>query len=714
MDKVDELRYLVSQMRTFRKVQLRQLQSLLGKLNFACKIVPMGRIFCRGLSLTTAGARSPHHFIRLTGELKADLAVWDSFLQSFNGLTLFLETVVSNGDLSLWTDVSGSVGFGGFFRGRICMLQNVDSGTLFCILGIQAGYSSSQGCFLGAMSGSGQSAVDGLSGHALERPAWSRGKVRCKPWVTPCADTAPLRCGRKKLNSAISRFMTYNGGLVVRYPVLDGSNASLYRSDGVHLTDVGLDLWNLSIQSGIEKAVVFLPDDGLHTECTHRFAKATSLPPCLASYPVDTHKMADSSLDDMQDSKLVLLEEGRSAQDFLKQKIKKNKLLENQDPFFVADLGDVVHKHLGFLQELPRVKPFYAVKCNNSKMVLQTLATLGTGFDCASKGEIDMVLGMGVPASDIVYANPCKQLSHIKHAARLGVNKMTFDCESELVKVAVSHLEAEMILRIKADDSSCIGQLSKKYGTPLESCEYLLEAAKRLKIQVVGVSFHIGSASRNVYAFRQAISDARCVFDIGVKIGHRMRLLDIGGGLPGIRHFKPAFEEFSPVINEALNQYFPMEQGVEIIAEPGRYYVGSAYTAALNIIAKKTVSINDTDGLNSKLKYSYYLNDGLFGSFMDVHFQIREIKLHPILENDIDPAQPLHPSTLWGPSCADIDVLVNDIDLPELNIGDWVMFQNSGAYNISLSTQFNGFSRLPVYYVLRRDVWHLLEKQIEE
>ncbi|KAM8977368.1 ornithine decarboxylase-like [Pelodytes ibericus] len=446
----------------------------------------------------------------------------------------------------------------------------------------------------------------------------------------------------------------------------------------------------------------------------HRALGKDSTNSYIRGYQVDTHKMADRSTDDFQDLNLILLEEGRSAQDFLKQKIKKNKLLENQDAFFVADLGDVVHKHLGFLQELPRVKPFYAVKCNNSKMVLQTLATLGTGFDCASKGEIDMVLGMGVPASDIVYANPCKQLSHIRHAARLGVNKMTFDCESELVKVAEAHPGAEMILRIKTEDSNCICQLSKKYGTPIQSCEYLLEAAKMLKIQVIGVSFHIGSASRNVYAFRQAISDARCVFDIGIKIGHRMRLLDIGGGLPGIRHFKPAFEEFSPVINEALNQYFPMEQGVEIIAEPGRYYVGSAYTAALNIIAKKTVSINDTDGLNGKLKYLYYLNDGLFGSFMDVHLQTREIKLHPILENDIDPAQPLHPSTLWGPSCADIDVLLNDIDLPELNIGDWIMFQDAGAYSISMSTQFNGFSCLPVYYVLSRDVWHLLEKQMEE
>lgn len=60
-------------------------------------------------------------------------------------------------------------------------------------------------------------------------------------------------------------------------------------------------------------------------------------------------------------------------------------LQEDRDAFFVADLGDVVRKHIRFLKALPRVKPFYAVKCNSSKGVVQTLAELGAGFDCASK-----------------------------------------------------------------------------------------------------------------------------------------------------------------------------------------------------------------------------------------------------------------------------------------------------------------------------------------
>lgn len=53
--------------------------------------------------------------------------------------------------------------------------------------------------------------------------------------------------------------------------------------------------------------------------------------------------------------------------------------------FFVADLGAVVRKHFCFLKYLPRVRPFYAVKCNSSLGVLKVLAELGLGFSCASK-----------------------------------------------------------------------------------------------------------------------------------------------------------------------------------------------------------------------------------------------------------------------------------------------------------------------------------------
>lgn len=79
--------------------------------------------------------------------------------------------------------------------------------------------------------------------------------------------------------------------------------------------------------------------------------------------------------------------------------------------------------------------PFIAVKCNDSSVVIQTLAAFGTGFDCASKGEIAKVQSFGVPAESIIFANPTKPISHLKYAAENNVDLMTVDSDFELYKI---------------------------------------------------------------------------------------------------------------------------------------------------------------------------------------------------------------------------------------------------------------------------------------
>lgn len=104
---------------------------------------------------------------------------------------------------------------------------------------------------------------------------------------------------------------------------------------------------------------------------------------------------------------------------------------DNRDPFMVVDLDILASRHQTFCQALPRVLPFYAVKCNNSPWVLRVLASLGTGFDCASQVSrgllpvasfIDLTLpvgkkrptargpGVGTTASRTVAAKCCARL----------------------------------------------------------------------------------------------------------------------------------------------------------------------------------------------------------------------------------------------------------------------------------------------------------------
>ncbi|KAI1241235.1 hypothetical protein IHE44_0009704 [Lamprotornis superbus] len=370
-------------------------------------------------------------------------------------------------------------------------------------------------------------------------------------------------------------------------------------------------------------------------------------------------------------------------------------MIDDKDAFYVADLGDIVKKHMRWHKALPRVTPFYAVKCNDSRAVVKTLAVLGAGFDCASKTEIQLVQSIGVPPERIIYANPCKQVSQIKHAASSGVQMMTFDSEVELMKVARAHPKAKLVLRITTDDSKAVCRLSVKFGATLKTSRLLLERAKELDLAIVGVSFHVGSGCTDPETFVQAISDARCVFDMGAELGFNMYLLDIGGGFPGSEDVKLKFEEITNVINPALDKYFPSDSGINIIAEPGRYYVASAFTLAVNIIAKKIV-LKEQTGSDEVECYSDY--DITSGS---------SVLIRP------KPDDSCYSCSIWGPTCDGLDRIVERFNMPELQVGDWILFENMGAYTVAAASTFNGFQRPTIHYVMSRPAWQLMQ-QIKE
>ncbi|KAI5102579.1 ornithine decarboxylase, partial [Silurus meridionalis] len=416
------------------------------------------------------------------------------------------------------------------------------------------------------------------------------------------------------------------------------------------------------------------------------------------------------------DFEFSFLDEGFCARDIVEQKINESTSSDDKDAFFVADLGDVLKKHLRWARALPRVKPFYAVKCNDSRVIVETLATLGTGFDCASKTEIQLVQSLGVEPSRIIYANPCKQVSQIKYASAHGVQMMTFDSEVELMKVARSHDNAKLVLRIATDDSKAVCRLSVKFGATLKNSRLLLERAKELGLDIIGVSFHVGSGCTDPETYTQAIADARCVFDMGAELGYNMTLLDIGGGFPGSDDSKLKFEEITAVINPSLDKYFPADCGVRIIAEPGRFYVASAYTLAVNIIAKKVnmkeqSGSDDEDDGTSDRTLMYYVNDGVYGSFNCILFDHAHVT--PIVHKKAKPDERIYPCSIWGPTCDGLDRIVELCALPDRQVGDWLLFENMGAYTVAASSTFNGFQKPDIYYVMSRKAWQRMQ-QIHE
>ncbi|KAI1171229.1 ornithine decarboxylase [Nemania sp. FL0916] len=366
----------------------------------------------------------------------------------------------------------------------------------------------------------------------------------------------------------------------------------------------------------------------------------------------------------------------------------------DEDTFFVGDLGEVYRQHMRWKKNLPRVKPFYAVKCNPDPKVLELLAGLGTGFDCASKAEIEQVLSMGVDPARIIYAQPCKTNSYVRYVANQGVKQMTFDNADELRKIAKLYPGAELFLRILTDDSSSLCRLSLKFGASLDATDDLLRLAKELGLNVVGVSFHVGSGASDPMAFLKAVQDADVVFKQAYAHGFDMKTLDVGGGFSG-----DSFEMMAHVLREALDQYFPPH--INIIAEPGRYYVSSAFTIACNIIARRTIE-NPATGETS---YMVYINDGLYGNFSSIMFDhqqpvakilrtgMRTYYDNALAESVADGVCVGAEYSIWGPTCDGIDRITESIRFAhELDVGDWFYFEDMGAYTKCSATKFNGFS----------------------
>jgi hypothetical protein len=121
MDKIERCTNLLTTFLQSKNATLKEVQSLIGLLNFACSVVMPGRAFWRRLIDLTVGVRASYHFIRLRREVKEDLRVWLSFLSDFNGRSFFLDDEwCTSIKLNLFTDAAGSLGFGAVFGNHWC------------------------------------------------------------------------------------------------------------------------------------------------------------------------------------------------------------------------------------------------------------------------------------------------------------------------------------------------------------------------------------------------------------------------------------------------------------------------------------------------------------------------------------------------------------------------------------------------------------------
>ena len=330
-----------------------------------------------------------------------------------------------------------------------------------------------------------------------------------------------------------------------------------------------------------------------------------------------------------------------------------------------------------FRKSLRHVTPFYAIKANPHPQIIKTFVRLGCGFDVASAAEMKQVLDLGAKPEKIIFANTIKSSEDIIAARRARVRMMTFDNESELYKISEHCPNAQVILRIKVENFRSVVNLSLKFGVDPDNAFPMIRKAQSLGLTPVGISFHVGSQSKNVENYLQALEVTAGIFKEAKANGIHLKIVDIGGGFP-IPHFEGEiginFERMAAAIQKQIERLF--DKKTVFIAEPGRFFAGPAGVLVTQVVGR---------AFRNNKNY-YYLNDGVYQDFSGMVFDHCKYEFKTLRRGQ------KFSSALAGPTCDSFDTLSLDAEIPELYVNDVVYVKNIGAYSsASAVAGFNGF-----------------------
>jgi len=355
-------------------------------------------------------------------------------------------------------------------------------------------------------------------------------------------------------------------------------------------------------------------------------------------------------------------------------------------PCLVVDVDIVAHNFEELARSLPQARIFYAVKANPADEIVSRLARLGSSFDTASMGEIDLCLAHGVSPDRLSFGNTIKKERDIAEAYGKGVRMYAFDSAAELDKIARVAPGSKVYCRVLMECEGAEWPLSRKFGCEPEMAADLLVRANELGLDAYGLSFHVGSQQTDLSQYDKALALSLSLFREIEARGVKLRMVNMGGGFPSrYRTDVPSIAAYGQAIREALARHFGDRQP-EVIVEPGRGVVGDA-----GVIQAEVVLVSEKGGEDARRWV--YLDAGKFHGLAETMDEA--IKYRLLTSKDGGDTSPV---VLAGPTCDSADILYEKTDyrLPaDLQAGDKVWILATGAYTTTYSAVgFNGFPPL--------------------
>lgn len=192
-----------------------------------------------------------------------------------------------------------------------------------------------------------------------------------------------------------------------------------------------------------------------------------------------------------------------------------------QTSCLVYNPTEAMRKFENWSQTLPWIKAHYAIKSNPALPLLNDLQAKQSGFDCASRAELETVLNLGADKRYVVYSNPIKDESDLSWAERNDIQMTTADSIDELIKIKKLAPKMRILWRIAIKEEATdklATPFSNKFGDDLDTPEKIherMQEIKKLGVNLKGIHFHCGSGMHGSSAFKKAVLLARNCLKIG-------------------------------------------------------------------------------------------------------------------------------------------------------------------------------------------------------
>lgn len=353
-------------------------------------------------------------------------------------------------------------------------------------------------------------------------------------------------------------------------------------------------------------------------------------------------------------------------------------------PLYIYDLDYMTNQYKKLKEAFRGRKSIiaYAIKANSNLSVVNHFASLGSGADCVSIGEVRRALLAGVANYKIIFSGVGKSDDEIREAIQKDILYINLESEAELGRVELIAKELDVVCRISIRVNPNIdpqthpyistGLHDNKFGVDINTAKRMyIRANNSQYLEPVGIHFHIGSQLtelKPIYESAEIVADmVRSL--MGIKI--ELKFFDIGGGL-GITYKDEVTIEPYDYAQAILSALKGLD--LTIICEPGRFLTANGGYFLTKVLYEKQ------NGEKRFVVVDGGMNDLLRPSLYNAYHKIEAITDSKTNESEAD---------VVGPVCESGDFFAKNYMLPKLEHNDLLLIHSAGAYGFGMGSNYN-------------------------